>query len=69
MSYRCENCGEAKEGQPTIVAKGHRKAIYPVRYKEIEGKSEVIDRGGSGMEITGEMKLCDGCAKKHSKED
>lgn len=61
MSYRCEICGEAKKGQPRIVPTGFRKANYPKRYAEIEGKTVCIDEGGTGMEIAGEVKICADC--------
>lgn len=58
MSYRCEICGEAKTGAPRIVAKGHRVKHYPQRKND---QDEIIDNGGTGTEITGEMKVCSDC--------
>lgn len=61
MSFICQNCLEAqKDGTtPTLVTSKSRDKTYPKRY---DGEGKLVDKGGSGLEIVEEIRLCSQCA-------
>lgn len=56
--YRCELCGNLKEGKQIRKVVQVRMKQYRQRYNE---RGEVVDKGGEGRETVKEVKLCDSC--------
>ena len=65
MSFRCSICNEAQPDHSTpikLVTKTRPK-IYPSRTAMIEGRTEVIDKGGKGFETVVEIPVCGRCSR------
>lgn len=63
MSFKCDFChnAQANKSRPNKIIVERREHQYPIRYRDNNPNNEIIDKGGSGLEIVREISVCNSC--------